>query len=677
MNNRIIKGTVSIILSILISISLIPNIFVEKVNASVNEKIIQESENCIRVEDDFYEAINKEWKDKNQLREGCVSYGTFQEVSNKVTDDVKSIVLEIEENKSNYKNNSDELKVLNIYKQYIDLEKRNEIGIKPIEKYLKRIDDINNIEDVKNIMNDREFMYFQPFINIGVGADCKDNNRNILYIGNTKLALGNSDYYTNDEIKEVYIDYLKNLYELIGKEDDEALVLAQNFYDTEKLIAKSIESKHDEAKDSRLEKKYNVYTVPKLEEEFPDISFSNFLETYNLYDANKIVVENPRVLGVINGLFKEKNIGQIKNFLSLSLLLKCDDILDDKFRNASNDLKQMLYGVSTGNITENSGIKFVTCYLQEIVSKMYVEKCFSHEVKEEVEELTDEIIENFEIRLKQNSWMGKKTKKEAIKKLENISVKVGYPKKWQDYSNLDVKSYEEDGNLVENLLNIYEFYMERELSKINKKTDREEWNMGACAVNAYYNPINNEIVFPAAILQAPFYDINNSKEKNLGGIGVVIGHELTHAFDKTGCQFDRKGKLKNWWCKSDYEEFDRLSEKIVNYYSNVVTDNGSVMDGRLTMCENISDLGGMACVIDIANKMDNPKYEELFENYACIWREVSTDEMKEFLLNNDCHAPKKIRVNEVLSQFEEFYDTYNIKEGDKMYVEPNKRISMW
>jgi putative endopeptidase len=201
--------------------------------------------------------------------------------------------------------------------------------------------------------------------------------------------------------------------------------------------------------------------------------------------------------------------------------------------------------------------------------------------------------------------------------------------------------------------------------------------MGPCTVNAYYNALNNEIVFPAGILQAPFYDKNAKKEKNLGGIGVVIGHELTHAFDNTGAQFDETGKLKNWWNQNDYKEFTNRSKKVVDYYSNINMGNEKNVNGILTVGENISDLGGMACVLDIAKKMEDPNLKDLFENYATVWREISTNELKEYLLNNDPHAPKKVRVNAVLSQFEDFYKTYNIKEGDKMYVRPEDRVGIW
>lgn len=254
---------------------------------------------------------------------------------------------------------------------------------------------------------------------------------------------------------------------------------------------------------------------------------------------------------------------------------------------------------------------------------------------------------------------------------------MGYPEKWNDYSDVVINSYGEGGSLVDNLISIYTSQSKKQFSKLNHEVDKNEWNMGPCTVNAYYNALNNEIVFPAGILQAPFYDKNAKKEKNLGGIGVVIGHELTHAFDNTGAQFDETGKLKNWWNQNDYKEFTNRSKKVVDYYSNIKMGNEKNVNGILTVGENISDLGGMACVLDIAKKMEDPNLKDLFENYATVWREISTNELKEYLLNNDPHAPKKVRVNAVLSQFEDFYKTYNIKEGDKMYVRPEDRVGIW
>ena len=409
----------------------------------------------------------------------------------------------------------------------------------------------------------------------------------------------------------------------------------------------------------------------------PNVDLPRLLDKLDISNASKIVVENPEELKLVNSFITEDNIENMKVFLKTSVLLNTDNFLTSEHREASNEMKKMFYGVDTIDLNEGSGVKFASCQLNEIISKLYVNKYFDKNSKDDVENMAKEIIKNFENRLQSISWMSKSTKDEALNKLENVNVKIGYPEKWNDYSDIKVNSYEEGGSLVENIINVYVSQSKKQFSKLNQPVNKNEWNMGACTVNAYYNALNNEIVFPAGILQAPFYDKDASKEKNLGGIGVIIGHELTHAFDNTGAQFDETGKLKNWWSANDYKEFTSRSKKVVDYYSNIEISDGNFINGFLTVGENISDLGGIACVLDITKKIENPNLKDLFENYAIVWREISTKELKEYLLNNDPHAPKKVRVNVVLSQFEEFHKTYGIKEDDKMYVKPEDRVAIW
>lgn len=665
-----------LLLILSLNVSFIPNF--KSYGNSVVYADEKNKSNEVRLQDDFYEAINKEWFSKNKLEDGCVSYGTFQEVSNKVTYDVKEIIKEIKENIDRYDPNSDEIRIITLYDNYFNINMRNDLGIKPIEKYINRIESIKTEDGLKKIIRDKDFSYFQFLVNLGVGADCKDSNKNILYIGSSKIGLGNSHYYKSDDVKDSYINYITKINVLSGLDKMRAFNNAEIFYEIEKKIANEIPTREEEAlEEDRIAKSYNVYTLRQLSEEYPNLEFNKLLKEYKVNKAKKIVVENPKNLKVVNDLVKEENLENMKIYFRTVVLLRTDNSLTEDFRKASSDLKKTLYGVGVADLSENNAVRFTMCQLEDVVSKLYIDKKFDYKCKKDVEYMTKEIIENFEKRLEKNTWMSDTTKKEAVKKLKNIHVKIGYPDNWDDYSELKLKSYINNGNLVDNLISLYNFELNEEFSKINKNVDREEWSMGACVVNAYYNPVNNEIVFPAGILQAPFYDKYASKEKNLGGIGAVIGHELTHAFDNIGSQFDESGKLKNWWSEKDYEEFSKRSKDVIRYYSNIYFENGKHVNGELTVGENISDLGGMACVIDITNNLENPNYRELFENYAKIWREASTEEMKEFLLNNDCHAPKKIRVNEVLAQFEEFYKTYNIKEGDEMYVKVKDRIGIW
>jgi putative endopeptidase len=642
-----------------------------------------ELNNDIRLQDDFYNAINREWLSNTKLENGYVSYGTFEEVCGKVNGSIYNIILDIQRNKDTFNKNSDELKVLNLYNNYLDMESRNKLGIKPIEKYINKINEIKTTKDLKEILSDNEFSYFQSLINLSVGPDYKDSNTNVLYISRSNLGLGNSFYYKDtsnkgESIKQIYINYLTKLYTLYGEDEKVARKNAEIFYNIENKIAQKIPSFEEEAKDdNRIQKSYNVYTVEGVNKLIPNIQFSKLLSKLNISNENKIIVENPEELRLVNSFITKDNIENTKIFLKTSVLLNTDNFLTSEYREASNELRKTFYGVDTIALNEGSGVKFVSCQLNEVLSKLYINKYFDKSSKDDVENMAKEIVKNFENRLQNISWMSKTTKEEALNKLENINVKIGYPDTWNDYNDIEINSYNEGGSLIENVMNIYLSQIEKQFSKLKEPVNKNEWNMGACAVNAYYNALNNEIVFPAGILQAPFYDKNASKEKNLGGIGVIIGHELTHAFDNTGAQFDETGKLKNWWSTNDYKEFTNRSKKVVDYYSNIETGDGNFINGFLTVGENISDLGGIACVLDITKNIENPNLKDLFENYATIWREISTKELKEYLLNNDPHAPKKVRVNIVLSQFEEFYKTYDIKKGDKMYVNPDDRVGIW
>ena len=686
MRKNVLKRIVSVIIILILSMSIsLNNVAYSSefnIESSASSNSIEFKQD-IRVQDDFYNAVNKEWLSNTKLENGYVSYGTFEEVCGKVNEDIHNIILDIQKNKDTYDKNSDELKILNLYNNYLDVEKRDKLGVEPIAKYINKINGIKTLRDLKDILSEDEFSYFQPLINLSVGPDCKDSNINILYISRSSLGLGNSFYYKDfssksEKIKKVYIDYLTKLHTLYGENENVARKNAETFYNIENTIAQKIPSYDEEAKDeNRISKSYNEYTIEGLAKLLPNVDFHNLINKLNISNAIKIVVENPEELKLVDSLITEENIENMKTFFKTSVLLNTDNLLSSKHREASNEMRKIFYGVDATGLNEGAGVKFVSCQLNEIISKLYVKKYFDKNSKDDVENMVKEIVKNFENRLENISWMSKATKKEALNKLENINVKIGYPEKWNDYSDVEVNSYDEGGSLVENVINIYVSQSKKQFSKLNQPVNKNEWNMGACAVNAYYNALNNEIVFPAGILQAPFYDKDASKEKNLGGIGVIIGHELTHAFDNTGAQFDETGKLKNWWSANDYKEFTNRSKKIVDYYSKIEVSEGNFINGFLTVGENISDLGGIACVLDIAKKIENPNLKDLFENYAVVWREISTKELKEYLLNNDPHAPKKVRVNAVLAQFEEFYRTYGIKEDDEMYVKPENRVGIW
>ncbi|MDU4849291.1 MAG: M13 family metallopeptidase [Clostridium sp.] len=376
-------------------------------------------------------------------------------------------------------------------------------------------------------------------------------------------------------------------------------------------------------------------------------------------------------------IYKEENLQLIKDYIEINNIAGIAGCLGEDFQKAQEEFSKQYLGTSGDISKEEKAVNAVNSLLAEPFGEIYIQKYFSDKTKENVEEITKEIIKTYEKRIDKLDWMSNETKTKAKEKLDKLGVQIGYPDKWEDYSKLEIRSFEEGGSLLENVINIAEFEENKQIEKINKTVDKNEFLCPPQTINAFYNPTTNTITVPAGILQKPFYDESGNKEKILGGIGAVIGHEISHAFDNTGSQFDGDGNFNNWWTDEDYKKFEEKTNKVREFYNNVKLGNGENVNGSLTVGENIADIGGMACVLDILKDTPNADYKSFFETNANIWREICTKEYEELKLQNDVHSPNKVRVNAVLPQFDEFYNTYGVKEGDKMYVKPEDRLQIW
>ena len=351
--------------------------------------------------------------------------------------------------------------------------------------------------------------------------------------------------------------------------------------------------------------------------------------------------------------------------------------LSEDFLTAAVEYANQITG-ATGSIPdEEKAMNAVQGFFTDEIGKLYCDHYFSKESKADVEKLVKEIIAAYKKKIEAVDWMTAETKKNAIKKLDTMKIKIGYPEKWDDYSKLEIKSYEEGGSLLQNSLSIMNWQNEQAIDELDKPVDKTEFGFPPQMVNACYDPSNNDLTFPAAILQAPYYDIKQSREKNLGAIGVVIAHEISHAFDTSGANFDCNGNLVQWWTPEDYAKFQEKANTFKTFYSNITTDSGDKVNGDLTVGENIADITAMSCMLDIMKEMDHPDYKAFFESWANAWHMISTPEYTKLLLEQDVHSPNKVRANAVVQQFQEFYDTYDVKEGDGMYVKPEDRLKLF
>jgi len=649
--------------------------------AEVANTDVAQVSSSLRLQDDYYSAVNRQWLNTAKIDAGQMSNSTFMETNKVLTEQKKQIIKDLLANEKSYSENSDEKKIINLYKNTLNMEARNKQGIEPIKKMINEINNIKSIKDIANLNNDSNIG--NPLIQFGCEVDLKDATKHALYIAPTSLSLGNSDEYVkptenSKRLKGLAETYYTNLLTLSGYSQEQAKTKVDNLFKFENMIAPSITGKEESSKnDNIIDQQYNVYTLKQLDSLAPNLNIETIMKNNEVDNAKQIILTEPKWLEALNKIYTEQNLPLIKNYIEIINIASASSYLGEDFEKAETEFKNAFLG-SQGDIPQDEkAINMVNSALGDPFGKIYIQKYFSDKVKNNVKDMTDEIISTYKNRINNLDWMSDATKKSAIEKLDKLNIQIAYPDKWKDYSKLEIRSYEDGGSLWENIENLSEFAREKSISELNEPVDKTEFGCSPQTINAFYNPTSNTITVPAGILQGAFYDVNASKEKNLGAIGAIIGHEISHAFDNTGAKFDADGNLNNWWTQEDYNKFEEKTKKVRSFYSKVKLDDGKNVNGDLTVGENIADIGGMACAFDILNKMSNPDYKAFFESNAVLWREVNTKEYGDYRLQYDSHSPNKVRNNIVLAQFEKFYESYGIKSEDKMYIKPEDRVQIW
>ncbi|EKQ57866.1 MULTISPECIES: M13 family metallopeptidase [unclassified Clostridium] len=635
----------------------------------------------VRLQDDFYEAVNADWLNKAKIKEGESSTSTFDDVEENVTNQIKTIVSNLLNSKDKYPENSDEKKIINVYNNIVNVQARNQEGIKPIQGILDKIKNIQTIDDATKLWSNKNII--NSTIKFAVERDIKDVTTNILYISPTGLSLGDSDEYTNPtketlKNKKLTEDYYNKILVLSGYTQAEAKTKVDNMFKFENMVAQNMVGKHERSQSSSvIDDMYNIYTLDELNDLAPNLNLPTIMGYLGIDKANKIILEDPRWLEGFNKIYTQENLPLIKNYIEIANLTYASSYLSEDFEKANKEYASNLLGVTGTASKEEDAINSINSMMGMAIGKIYAEQYVPQKTKDDVEQITKEIIEVYKKRITNLDWMSNSTKKNAIDKLDKLKIKIGYPEEWLDYSKVDLKSFEEGGSLFENAMALRVFAMNEVFGRINKPVDKKKDGFTPQTVNAFYSATENSIIIPGGIIQGHFYNPNESKEKNLGGIGVILGHEISHAFDDTGARYDADGNLNNWWSQEDYDEFTKRTEKVKDFYSQIEAMPGENINGNLTVGENIADIGGVSCLLDILNTMDKPDYKSFFESYAVTWRQITTKEYAEYALALDVHSPNKIRVNAVLPQFQTFYDTYGITDKDRMYVKPEDRIGIW
>ncbi|MBQ6495169.1 MAG: M13 family metallopeptidase [Bacilli bacterium] len=611
------------------------------------------------LKDDYYNYINKKIIEKHKLKNDEYTWSTFIDKQEKVDNKKKEIINKLIENKTN--NN-----ISIIYEKLLTKEK----GLSTLSKYINIVDNSNNIEDyIKNAIIIEKELNIDIFTNIKVEKDYKDNSKSIIYLYPITMDFGaTSDFYANED----YMSY-KALIKQYGIK-----ILKQYGYSTKKArdVSKSITNMYTDISNNSLlskdlediSKYYNIITKEELKKVYTNIDIDKYLKEKNINEEifSIIDINNYKT---INNYLSNDNLELLKEQLKLKILENYAIFLDNNYSNLIYELNNKLLGKKINNEEEKIR-EIIDNYFNNEIDKIYKENNISQEKVDYINKMTKEIINYYKKNIDTLDWLSKETRKKAKLKLNNMKINIGV----SNYNNYDY-NLNENNTLIENIITIEKYLYNYELSKL--KTNKQDNLITETTVNAYYNPQDNSINIP--ISSFTLFDEKDNYYKNLGSIGMIIAHEITHAFDYNGSKFDDKGNINNWWQEEDYNIFKKKQQDVIKYYNKYEVVKGSYINGRKTVNENIADLGAVSCISGIAESKKAKKEEikHMYKSLANLWASIEKEEYKELLLLQDNHSPSKYRVNGTLSSTELFYKTYNINSFNKMYISPKKRVKVW
>lgn len=636
--------------------------------------------------DDFYEYSNGSWLRNNPIPETESHWSSFSVLSELNTKILYSLLVKVSEN-TNWKEGTVQQKVSDYFASAMDTAEIKNRGIKAIKSYLSKIEAIATTNDVITQIALLHTIGADPLFSFYVMQDAKNSTQYIPYLSQDGLGLPDKDYYLKDDersisIQNAYQKHLIKTFELSGNYPESAQTFGKQVYILETDLAKSSMSRV-ELRD--IEKQYNKIKIDSLKKLAPNILWDNYFKAIGVQTPIKeIVVMQPEYIKKANALFKTLSIQQWKSYLKWHLLKHTATKLHPEMEQEHfNFYGTTLTGVKEMKPRWKRMINILNETIGEAVGYLYVENNFTPEAKEKVNLMVDNIFEAFRERLRNLDWMSEETKEKAFEKLKTINRKLAYPDKWKDYSSLKIVR----NNYAENFLQAKAFEYKRMIAKLGKSIDRDEWGMAPQTVNAYYNPLMNEIVFPAAIMMPPFFDFNADDAVNYGAIGAVIGHELIHGFDDMGSKFDANGNMQNWWNPDDAKKFSEKTKILVEQFNKFEVDKDLFVNGELTLGENIADLGGLAVAYDAYKNSQKGKKDILIDGFngeqrffiawAQVWKDNMRAEFLRKLVLTDPHAPGKYRVIGPLSNLETFYKAFNVTDKNKMYRDKANRAVIW
>ena len=637
---------------------------------------------AVRPGDDFNAFVNGGWIDSAEIPPDRAGDGVGLMVHEQSQENVKMIIEESAE--GDFAKGTDEQKVGDLYTSYMDMETRNALGVTPLQSEFAKIDALENYQDLAVYFAEANKLGINVPIQLGQYVDFKDPNTYMMYTWQAGLGLPDREYYfeegeKSEAIRQAYVAHIEKMFGLAGLPDGGSA--AEMIMAMETRIAKEHMLKEQTRDMVALYNKLPLAELPGL---MPEFSWDAYLDAAVISDIDGLVVTQLDYMKALDGIITSTSMEDWKTYLTWQALNSGASLLSEELDNQNFDFySKTLRGVEQQLPQWKRAVANVNSNIGEVVGKVYVARHFPPEAKEQMLELVNNLIKAYEVSIRELDWMSDATKVEALDKLSKFTPKIGYPDKWKDYSALDIEADDLVGNMQRSALFEYETAIARQGGPV----DRTEWNMTPQTVNAYYNPPLNEIVFPAAILQPPFFDLSADDAVNYGAIGAVIGHEIGHGFDDSGSTFDGDGVLRNWWTDEDKAEFEKRTAKLIGQYDEFQPFEDLNVNGEFTLGENIGDLGGLSIALlayEISLDGAEPPVldgytgqQRVFIGYAQAWRRKSRDEALRVQINTDPHSPAQYRVNGVVRNVPEFYEAFEIAETDDLYLAPEERVKIW
>ena len=632
---------------------------------------------------DFYAYSTGGWQKANPLKPEFSRFGSFDMIAEATRENLNVLFADMAKMDAEF--GTIDQKISDLYKMGLDSVTRNEAGAEPMLADVAVIQSISSKEDLATKLGEMSLYGEGGFYGVGVEADLTDSKHQILYMSQGGLGMGDRDYYLKPEnaaLKAGYKAFLEKIFTLTGL--DNPARRAANALAVEDAIAQYSWSREELR---NIPAMYNPYSTEEILAAWPNLNLRLFFEAAQIPAQEKVIVAQPTYFDALDKYMAKADLEQIKDYLLGQYISGCTGALSDDFYTASWEFfSHQMSGATEQQPRWKRAMAAPNGILSEAVGQMYVERYFPESSKQQMLELVNNLKDAFSQHIDGLDWMSDETKARAHEKLDNFIVKIGYPDKWKDYSTLTIdpkKSY------YENMKAASAWYVADNRDKLGKETDVTEWGMPPQMVNAYYNPTTNEICFPAAILQPPFFDPNADDAINYGGIGVVIGHEMSHGFDDQGSQFDKDGNMVNWWTEEDRAKFDAKGEQLAAQFDVVEILPGLMANGKVTLGENIGDHGGLSIAYTAMenamkkhpeNNVDIDGFtpaQRFYLSYGAIWAQNITDQEKARLTNLDVHSLAENRVNVSLRNFQTFFDAFGIQEGDPMFRPESERVHIW